>query len=507
MRPFIVVLLLGMLFSSQGIAQQSRTETFKYLYAEGEATDGLGEGVALSDDMAFLGAPAVGRANFSPGYVVVVSEEDGMWTFSQELVASDGQLDDQFGFSVALHGTIGAVGAPEAGEDGAEPGAVYLFEKEGDTWNEVQKIVPTGEGAGAEFGKSVAVYEDIVLVGAPEQRINDDPVGAAYVYELEDGQIVDEQQIIYGDFSFVNEFGESVALREDLLVVGVPNRGLGAQNFGSVVLYEEMDGDWVFKQELEASDAEAQDVLGSSVAVSGSWLLAGAPGEDQEGSGAGAVYVFQEIEGQWSEAQKLVSPDPNDQDAFGERVSISGPLAVVGASRNDDAANGAGTAYLFAYDGMGWQFVEQLFASDAAIGDDFALSIAIDDSVIVAGASGENGDTSSESIGAAYFFDLNATSVSSEAESQVWAWNLIVGSVYPNPTGSFSHVSVRVQQSMPVTVALYNTLGQRIHLVHDGTMGAGTHELNVPTDRLVPGVYYLRVTSKREVAVRAVSIF
>ena len=492
MYKAISLFALLFVFVPQVVAQQTWGETSKFVYASGESTDGLGEGVAVHDGVALLGAPAVGRANFSAGYVVVVNLENEEWVFSQELVADDGQLDDQFGFSVALHGDLAVVGAPQA-DDGS--GAAYVFEKENGVWSQILSMAPEGEVENAEFGRSVAVYEDMVFVGAPDQDVNGDPTGAAYIYQITNSQIVDEQKITYGDFSFISEFGASVALRSDLLVVGIPNRGLGAQNFGSVALFVQENGDWVFSEELQAGDAEPQDVLGTSVSIEGEWIIAGALGEDQEGTGAGATYVFREVNGEWSEVQKLVSPMPNDQDAFGERVSISGTTTVVGARRNDDAANGAGAAYVFEYDGASWQFEQQLTASDAGIGDDFAISISIHDDIIVAGASGENGggDNTGESIGAAYFFAEGATNVSSESLDAPNVWDLAVKAVYPNPSSGASTLPIYAEKPAQVEIDLFNVLGQRVREVYNGVLQPGNHNMAIKTDRLPAGMYYVQI--------------
>ncbi len=505
MYKVIALFALVFLLTHQVFAQGTWTETSKFVYASGESTDGLGEGVAVHDGVALLGAPAVGRANFSAGYVVVVNWENEQWVFSQELVADDGALDDLFGFSVALHGNLAVVGAPQASDGN---GAAYIFEKENDIWSQILKVEPDAGGAIAEFGRSVAVYGSLVLVGAPDQDVNDDPVGNVYVYEIADSQIADEQKITYGDFSILNEFGASVALRDDLLVVGVPNRGLGAQNFGSVVLFEEENGSWVFKQELEAGDAEPQDVLGTSVAVDGEWIIAGALGEDQEGMGAGAVYMFREDNGVWAEAQKLVSPMPNNQDAFGERVSISGTTAVVGARRNDDAGSGAGTAYVFEYDGASWQFEQQLIASDAGIGDEFAISIAIHDDVIVAGASGENGDgdSSGESIGSAYFFAEGATNVSSEVLEDPNSWDLTIAAVYPNPSYGTSTLPIYAGKSEQVKVELFNVLGQRVQEIFQGILQPGEHKMAVNTEHLPAGMYYVQVRGAHGLRAQIVNV-
>jgi hypothetical protein len=500
----VALLVLGPISAA---SQPVWHEETRFVYEPGVSPDGLGESVAVHGERAILGAPAVGIANASAGYAVTVRYDDGSWTLPQKLQADDGQLDDRFGFSVAIDGALAVVGAPEADFMGDRTGAAYVFGLESGDWIQQHSLLPEDGNGGLEFGTSVAVHGGTVLVGAPVINIGELQTGEAYIYETEDGDVAHEQRLQFGDFSSVAAFGRSVALGENLAVIGVPNRGPGAQNFGSVVLYDRQESGWEFKQEIEASDAEPQDVFGSSVSVDGEWLFVGAPREDDGAANAGAVYVFGNSEGSWTQVDRLKAPTPIAEDRFGESVAVSGDRAVVGSSSNDEQGSGAGTLYTFAYDGGEWQFVEQLFASDASIGDDFGASVAIDGDVIVAGAAGSNGDDSEESVGTVYFFrqEPPATSIGEMPGGSDLPVEI---DVYPHPVREGATLEFTTRQTQYVDVSIYDLLGRRVQLLHSGELRSDQlHRFDVRTDQLSSGVYIVRLRGEWESATRRIVLY
>ena len=219
----------------------------------------------------------------------------------KKLTASDAEAYDEFGWSVAASADTVVVGAIAERAGGVEAGAAYIFQRdEGgqDNWGEVTKLTASDAQAGDLFGISVALSGDTVVVGA---WLEDTPfanVGAAYVFERNEG---------------------------------------GADNWGEVT-------------KLSASDASANDNLGIGVAISGDRAVVGAFGEDAGGNAAGAAYVFQRNEGgadNWGEVRKLTASDAQSGDNFGIRVAVSGDTAVLGAVREDAEGENAGAAYVF----------------------------------------------------------------------------------------------------------------------------------------------------------------
>lgn len=161
--------------------------------------------------------------------------------------------------------------------------------------------------------------------------------------------------------------------------------------------------EWVEIAEVAAPDSLAGDMFGSSVAVSGSTGVVGAPLAEGFADSAGAVYVMSFRDSRWSISAKLRASDGNEGDGFGRSVALSGSTAVVGARGHDGAGRSSGSAYVFARTRAGWSEISRLTASDAAEGDGFGAYVAISGTTAVVGAPGD------DPAGAAYVFTKTAS--------------------------------------------------------------------------------------------------
>ena len=131
-------------------------------------------------------------------------------------------------------------------------------------------------------------------------------------------------------------------------------------------------------------------------------VLVGAYLDDDNGSDAGAVYVFEYNGTNWVQTDKLLADDGQPGDYFGYSVALSGSTALIGAYLNDDNGSNAGAAYVFEFDGVSWEQEVKLLANDGAVGDRFGISVAYSDNVALVGALED--DTSGINSGSAYVF-------------------------------------------------------------------------------------------------------
>jgi hypothetical protein len=156
---------------------------------------------------------------------------------------------------------------------------------------------------------------------------------------------------------------------------------------------------------IVASDKQADDNFGWSVAISGNYAIVGAYLEDPDGvSNAGSAYIFErDTNGTWSQGQKIVASDKADNDAFGYSVAISGNYAAVGARDN----NNTGAAYIFERENGSWTQKQKLVASDAQLYDQFGNDISISGNYVIVCAVSEDISNDDKSSGAAYIFERN----------------------------------------------------------------------------------------------------
>ena len=185
-------------------------------------------------------------------------------------------------------------------------------------------------------------------------------------------------------------------------MVGATAGGTGGLQQGSAYVFVRSGGVWSQQQKLVAADAALGDQFGTSVAISGETVVVGAPraGGLQQGS----AYVFVHSGGVWSQQQKLVAADAASGDNFGFSVAISGETVVIGALDDDGAAGfNQGSASVFVHSGGVWSQQQKLEAADAAEGDAFGFSVALSGETVVVSARNDDG-AAGLNQGSAYVF-------------------------------------------------------------------------------------------------------
>ena len=214
--------------------------------------------------------------------------------------------------------------------------------------------------------------------------------------------------------------GNSVDLDGDVAVIGVPTPG-AAGSPGHALVFRRNAGVWTQEGDLSASDGATADYFGWSVAVEGDRIVVGAIGKYfQTSPGAGAVYVFRRVQGQWIEEQKLMASDPLQSAQFGWSVGLDGATLVAGAPQalyNNEAGRGA--AYVFDFNGASWAQSVKLAGLGTVSGARNGSSVAIDADRIVIGARTtyeDNGQTIG--TGSGYVFRRTAGVWSQEAKLQ-----------------------------------------------------------------------------------------
>lgn len=357
------------------------------------AGDNAGNKVAISDDLAVVGATG---ADSGAGAAFVYERDASGWTQTAELRALDRQNWENFGSAVAIAGETIFVGASGDTEGGAWAGAVYVFTRSGDTWSQSEKLRSRDTTANQAFGYSLAANDDTLLVGSQA----DDPVtnaGAVYVFGLDAGTWVESQRITAPDAAADDNFGHSVALSGDTLLVGAPFADLGVANCGACYTFTRSAGTWSFEDKLTPSFEIASNYFGQSVALDGDRALVGILNDDTyAGDGGGAAY-FTRTGSVWTEQAILGSASITSNCAFGQSVALSGSRALVGAY----ALEGSGAAFVYEQvDGV-WRERRHVVAPDAANSDWFGYSVAMSGDEALVGS--QMDDTNGTNGGSAYF--------------------------------------------------------------------------------------------------------
>jgi hypothetical protein len=370
------------------------------LHPSDGAAFAFGFSVAISGETAVVGSPFDdGPAGSFQGSAYVFARSGGVWSLQQRLFALDAASGDFFGISVAISGETVVVGSSGAdGGAGLSQGSAYVFARSGGVWTQQQKLAAPDAAAFDQFGVSVAISGDTAVVGSPgADGAGGIDQGSAYVFARSGGAWTQQQKLAAPDAAAFDQFGGSVAISGDTIVASSPfDDGAGGIDQGSAYVFAHSGGVWTQQQKLEAPDAAGIDEFGISVAISGDTVVVGAPFDDgAAGIDQGSAYVFARVGGVWSQQQKLEAPDPEEEGKFGISVAIGDATAVIGSS-GDDGAGGAnqGSAYVFARSGGVWSQQQKLEASDAEGGDQFGFSVGISGGTVVVGSTFGNSPSS-----------------------------------------------------------------------------------------------------------------
>ena len=211
------------------------------------------------------------------------------------------------------------------------------------------------------------------------------------------------EKITASDAELEDRFGTSVSIAGDHAIVGAT--GFGSGGCAYIFKRDISSGRWSQMEKITASsDSVKFKNFGTSVSISGDYVIVGAAGSRSSGT----AYIFERdvISGKWSQAEEIVAPDAGAGGLFGGAASISGIHFIVGGKASDDA--GVGAAYLFERDiGSGkWSQIEKIIASDTDSGDLFGHSVSIFGDYVIIGA--RTSDDVGQDSGSAYIYNINS---------------------------------------------------------------------------------------------------
>lgn len=388
-------------------------ETQKLLASDGGTLyHYFGYSVAISDDIAIVGAPLDNSNGTDAGAVYVFRRYGTAWIEQAKLTASDAApAGDYFGWSVDIEGDVMVIGADHDDPNGTSSGAAYVFRFTGCGWVQEAKLVASDGSAEDYFGQRVAVSGNTIVVGAPYDDPNGSSSGAAYVYRFNGLNWVQEQKLTASDGAASDYFGYSVDVSQmgpdQAILIGAT--GNDANGAAYVFRYSVFGLTWIEEAKLVASDGQANDGFGCSVGLGQDRAVVGASGDDDNGAGAGAAYVFRVVHRIWQQEAKLLTSDVAPAgDRFGAAVDICGDTVLIGADKADANEPQSGAAYVFRRDDSNWTQQAKLQASDGQGWDYFGGVVGLSGCTAICGAYGDDeGSTGGEwRSGSAYIFEV-----------------------------------------------------------------------------------------------------
>ncbi|MEZ6038590.1 MAG: cadherin-like beta sandwich domain-containing protein [Planctomycetota bacterium] len=327
---------------------------------------GFGASVAIEGDTLVVGQIGTNQA-------VVFTRSGAIWT-QRAVLFGNGLAPYRYGNAVAISGdTIAVASRDDDGELGPDylesAGAVYVYTGSGANWTQVARLTASNPGQEDQFGYSLALDGDTMVVGArfedststgigstPNDAGSD--VGAAYVFTGAGATWTLQAYVKPAVTTDVRWFGTSIDIDGDRMVVGAPLCNTLGIDAGLAYVFDRIGGVWSESAVLAGNNTGSNDLFGWSVSVDGDTIAVGArqessnttgtnPQQNDDGDRSGAVYQY-ELTGQaWQQQVFLKASDAQDLAWFGFAVALSGDTLVVGAPYHDGPGTDIGRFYVF----------------------------------------------------------------------------------------------------------------------------------------------------------------
>ncbi|MEE4258145.1 MAG: T9SS type A sorting domain-containing protein [Bacteroidales bacterium] len=478
----ISLVLLSMLFLFiQDVVSQDWYELQKLpgLYEDMS----FGESVCISGDYAIVGASC---RHSEKGRAFVYHFNDTIWELQGVLTTLDDE-PNAFGLSVDMSGDCIVVG-DICYDDNGDCRVAYVFVKPEGGWTdmtETAKLTASYNPLNDNFGFSVGISGDCVVVGAYGDNWNGIFTGAAYVYEKPDGGWIDMTEtarITASDGEGGDFFGRTVSIYNEYIAIGVPRDRENGYNSGSVYIYKKPENGWENMTEtciLTPTDGITDDEFGASVKIENNIIVVGAEVENWYG----AAYVFEKTENsEWIDAIQTAKLRPTTGytiSNFGCSVDISGDQIIIGASGRS-SNNSTGAAFIYDKPLYGWENMTEtalVHPTDGSIKDYFGRAVGITDGHVIIGSVGD--DDNGLRSGAVYFYSNEETSDVTEIAYQ----DLLL---VPNPAKDSFIISSNIQKS--VWIQILNSSGQEV-LRKEVKLNNNRIEVS----HLNSGIYFIRI--------------
>ncbi len=447
------------------------------------AGSAYGSALSVNPDRIAVGDYLDDTAGPDAGAVYIYDQMGTNWVLDAKLVLPGDAAANEEAFGLGL-----SLDGDRLSVISADPASqqrwVYLFRRTATGWEQEAKFTHMSSG------RSLSLRNDELLVGLPAFGPNDSQVGAVRPYRLASGVWTEASLFQIAAPAPEDFFGISVSVDGAYALIGTVEDGVG-ENSGSAYVFQKVEGTWTEGPRLVPDEVEGGDVFGRSSSLSGTVAVLGASGDDDRGTDAGAAYVYERDGAQWSLVQKLTGSDIGTGAFFGSAVRTNGTSIIVGAP---NARSGQGAAYV--YDQIGTSWTERIAVTSPGSNPDrdYGAAVGITESLVVAGAPPR---INSSSVGEVYVYAL--ATVANEEESAAPTFTLTVA---PNPMTEAGTVHFSVPAQTPVRLSVFDVLGREVLPASDAVFGPGSHTLPLDVRGLPAGVYTLRLVAGDRVETR-----
>lgn len=323
------------------------TQYAKLVAPDGTTGDQFGCSVSISSDYALIGAYRDNQNGNQAGAAYIFRLVSGVWTFVTKLTPAVPEPNSEFGNSVETDGNYAVVGAHRSEHTGTMIGAVYVFERNGMNWVEDAKLIEGDLNTAAFFGCDCAISGNTILVGACGREGTAPRTGAVYLYEHDGVSWTLNRTLTASDESEDASFGRSVAIWNQWLLIGADNADGQYPDSGAGYMFRKVSGVWEEDSQLLPMNPFPGSGFGYSVDVHSDYAVIGAPfhGDSPDDTGRAAVFELNGTE--WVPHLSINASDETDGSRFGWSVAVQNEECLAGALHASDGSVESGAAYLY----------------------------------------------------------------------------------------------------------------------------------------------------------------
>lgn len=299
----------------------------------------FGKSVAINGDRVVVGATGTYSTN-SLGQAYVFKRNGTTWTQEAVLTASDGVNRDAFGTDVAILNDELFI---SANDQYSYKGAVYYFKFDGSNWVETQIISPTSSAGYKQFGKSLAFDENNLLVGCIDDSFSGFRMpGAVYYFIKENGVWIQKQRILPDDNTIRVSFGTSVVFQNDVAVIS----DVDSTPEKVYIFNKTNDTTWTQIDTLK-SGTTSHDMFGYDLAIDDEYILIGSKENSETAYEAGSVFVYKNNGGSWLFDENILPQDSESMGEFGNGIACKDGRIIIGASLTTGLSSESGAAFIY----------------------------------------------------------------------------------------------------------------------------------------------------------------
>jgi hypothetical protein len=396
MRGLFISFVLTGILALIAPSAAAQCQKAKLTAGDGAPNENYGRKVSIDGDYVAVGAPNHTHSTLDQaGAVYVYLRSGASWNLDAEIIPADAAATDLFGYSVSIHEERLAIGAIFEDDNGTDAGAVYVYARDSISgWVLEQKLVSSAMEDQESFGRSVSLDGDRLVIGSLLGS-----TGAAYVFELGMSGW-SEITSVTPSASAAGLFGEAVSLDGDRFIVGARATDDPVSNAGAAFVFHETMSGWVEEAYLTSPNPTQVGQFGTSVDISGTRIVVGAPFEIVSSVSTGRAYTYTLVSSTWTLEHSFTASGLSANNQYGGAVSVDSVNLVVGARFADSSVSDSGAVYYYQHDGSVWNGIARLEANDASASQSFGNSVQIRGVRMVIGAEGDGGVNE----GAAYVF-------------------------------------------------------------------------------------------------------